>query len=118
MNRPPAPAEIAYLTKHIGEAAALTLIEKRGGTRLYVPAEPNQASALALEIGLPAAQALAREFGGETLKIPLCKFWRMRVYKAEGCSYAVIARRLGTTETTIQRQLSARTNLQPDLPGL
>ena len=106
MTRPPAPAEIAYLTRVIGEAAALLLIETRGGTRLYVPSSPNQGTALALEIGLEAAQALARKFGGETMKVPLCKFWRMRVYQAEGCSYAAIARRLGTTETTIQRWLA------------
>ena len=106
MTRPPAPAEIGYLTRVIGEAAALLLIETRGGTRLYVPSVPNPASALVLDIGPVAALALALEYGGETFKVPLCKFWRMRVYKAEGCSYAVIARRLGTTETTIQRWLA------------
>ena len=42
MTQPPPPAELAWLTDVIGAEAALVLIEKHGGTRLYIPKEPNQ----------------------------------------------------------------------------
>jgi hypothetical protein len=103
---PPPPAELAHLVRLIGADAMLRLIEARGGTRLYVPQVPDDASPIAADIGLEAARALAREYGGETIKVPTCKVWRARVYHARGLSYAKIARRLGCTESTVWRLLA------------
>ena len=116
MSIPAAPAELAPLTSLIGDHAALLLIEAHGGTRLYIA---RRGDALATVIGAQAAAALAAELGGEYLKVPTAKFWRARVYRARGMSYALIARRLGATESSVWRWLNAggdtRRQLEMDL---
>jgi hypothetical protein len=115
----PPPAELAYLTRHIGAAAVLRLIEEAGGTRIDVPkCEPeavNQGHKLARMIGLPAARALVAGLGAGQIKVPLCRWWRARIYRAEGDSYAEIARRLGVTESAVHGYLrAARMTNQPE----
>lgn len=112
-----APAEISWLADLVGAECALLVIELHGGTRLKIPAEPNQGSALALEIGLEPTQRLAAAFGGEQVKVPLLKWWRARVYRAQGMSYAAIARRLGCNEAQVWRYVGpSATGAQLALP--
>lgn len=115
----PPPAELAYLADIIGPAATLRLIEEAGGTRIAIPKSVNQATRLARMLGLDAARALAEWRGGEDVKVPLARHWRVRIYRAEGGSYADIARRLGITERAVHSNLSAArlTTPQPDLFG-
>jgi hypothetical protein len=103
----PPPAELSRIASLIGEAATLRLIEEHGGTRIYVPAKPHQGHPLALTIGLDAARALASDWGGIWLKVPLCRHWRARVYRARGESYRAIAKRLGMDESGVWRILNA-----------
>ena len=121
MTLPAPPAELAFLTDRIGAAATLKLIELHGGTRVHVPKFPNQGVKLAREIGLAEAKALAEIWGGDYLKVPLCKYWRARVYRHGGASYPEIARKLGVTERAVWKYLSdagMTTPPQPDLfPG-
>jgi Homeodomain-like domain len=99
----PPPAEIAYLTQCLGPEATLALIEACGGTRIYVPFNPAPDAPLSAKIGHDAAKALAGVFGGETLKVPSCKFLRARLLRARGHSYPQIALKLGVSETTVWR---------------
>lgn len=108
MTLPRSPAELAWLTDCVGADAALRLIERHGGTRIYVPREVNQGTPLAIEIGLDPARALSVAFGGEIVRIPLAKYWRAWIYRAQGLAYSEIARRLGCTDNTARLMLQAR----------
>jgi predicted DNA-binding protein (UPF0251 family) len=101
----PPPAELRYLAGRIGSLATILIVEARGGTRVKIPKHVNQGSELALVVGLEAARALSHWRGGETVKVPLAKLWRIRLYRAEGLSYTDIARRLCVGESTIHRYL-------------
>lgn len=114
----PPPAELAYLADIIGPAATLRLIEEAGGTRIAIPRTVNQGTRLARMVGLDAARALAGWRGGENVKIPLARHWRIRIYHAEGGSYPAIARKLGITERAVHSNLNAARlteAAQPDL---
>lgn len=117
MTHPAPPAELSWLTDAIGAEALLTLIEKHGGRRVFIPVKPNQGSKLAREIGLKAAQALANLRGGEEIKVPLARPWRVRLYRSRGATWAAIAGRLGITESQVGKLLQAAgaTNRQLDL---
>jgi hypothetical protein len=89
----------------LGKGATLELVEKAGGARLYVPEAPAPESRIAKLVGLPAAQALSKEFAGIAVNIPLAKLWRVSVYRERGMSYADIAIKLCTSETNVHRWL-------------
>ncbi|WP_431281641.1 hypothetical protein ACQW02_19845 [Humitalea sp. 24SJ18S-53] len=99
------PAELAHIADAIGAKATLWLVEEHGGTEIYVPHDPNQGSRLALCIGLDAAKKLAAVRGGEGLRVPLARAWRIHVYADRGDKRSAIARRMGMTESGIWRVL-------------
>jgi len=111
------PAELAFLTDLIGVPATFRLIEMHAGVRVKIPKTVNQGTKLARDIGMEPARLLAARWGGDTLKVPLARYWRARVYRARGLSYSAIARRLGVTEGTVHTLLRAAgmTNQQRDL---
>lgn len=113
----PPPAELAHLARHLSPAALLVLLQEHGGTRLYIPHQPSQASPVAQAVGHEGALALAAAMGGETLKVPLARHWRICCLHAQGLTYGQIAKRLGIGEGAVWRNLNAarRTASQPDL---
>jgi hypothetical protein len=117
VTTPPPPAELAWLTDLVGPAPLLRLIEAHGGTRLYIPKDPNQGMPIARLLGLDQARALAQRCGGDFLKVPLARNWRVRLYRARGDSYPAIARALGITESQVSKILTAAgaTRAQMDL---
>ncbi|MGD9769469.1 MAG: hypothetical protein AB7U62_17680 [Pseudolabrys sp.] len=112
---PPPTDEVRRLVDIVGAEATLALIEAHGGTRFYVPRMPNER--LVAIVGEPGAAALASLLGGEYLKLPLARAWRVLVYQARGLSYPAIARRVGCTEGAVWRTLSRHglTQTQYDL---
>lgn len=116
---PPPPAELAWLSQHLAPPALLALIEAFGGTRIYIPKSPNQASPLTQAIGRDAAAVLAAAYGGELVKVPIARHWQVRCLKGRGLSVNAIARRLRCGEDTVWKHLQAAnlTNLQMDLFG-
>ena len=114
---PPPPAEAAWMTDVIGAEATLLLVERRGGQAMYIPHEVNQASPLAQLLGLDAARALAGSYGGEHRKIPLLRWWRVRVEKARGLTDRAIAAKLVMTEDHVSRLLRARAPAPASTPA-
>jgi len=101
----PSEPNIARLARLVGDGNALTLIERYGGTTIYVPHEAKGEQAITSAIGIAAARALSSEFGGNDLKVPLGRSWRVQVYRTAGCSLSRIARYLTITESTVGKIL-------------
>ena len=117
MTLPRHPAEIDYLVEPLGLDDALRLIEAYGGSRLYVPKMFDPDCKLAQEFGDQMARSMVARWGGDMLKVPSVRWWRILLYRREGMSYAQIARKLGCSETTVWQTLnSAQETKQLQLP--
>ena len=67
------PPTIARIAELIGLQAALRLVEKFGGTRIYIPEElPTPDHVLAKTIGYGEANALCAAFARDWLSVPRC----------------------------------------------
>ncbi|WP_160009814.1 hypothetical protein [Rhizobium sp. 18055] len=89
----------------LGEEGFLKLIEVHGGIRLYIP-KNAPASKLSSEIGSENTARLSNMFSGEYISVPLAREFRANHYRAQGESNAMIARRLGLTESGVERIFS------------
>lgn len=87
----------------LGDAAFVALAEAFGGTRLYVPQTIGEDHEIAQAIGLDAARRLSRRHSPSWIRVPLAREARARHYRAQGLSNAAIARRLGITETGVDK---------------
>ena len=59
----------------LGRENALKLIQRFGGTALYVPHNPDEHHPLTLILGVDGAARLASYYGGENLYLPLGRKW-------------------------------------------
>jgi hypothetical protein len=96
----------------IGGDAADKLIADLGGRRLYIPIAPTSGSTITRSIGLLAALAMARAFGGDRLLIPVnSDHTRRRVrivaMRAEHVSISRIAQELRCTERYVYKVLAS-----------
>ena len=91
------------LIEFLGPDAFLSLIEEFGGLRLYVDREQGENSTIANVIGLCAAQKMAQFYGSSVLRVPLAREFRAIRYRSNGMSYAAIAKKIGVTETSIDK---------------
>jgi hypothetical protein len=103
----------------IGGDAADKLVADLGGRRLYIPIAPTSGSTITRSIGLLAALAMARAFGGDRLLIPVTSdHTRRRVrivaMRAEHVSISRIARELRCTERYVYKVLAL--NRAPENP--
>lgn len=114
---PKPPAEIAFVSDIIGAEATLKFVESFGGITIYIPHEAGEESPLVAAIGFAAAQLLASHLGGERVKVPLLKFWRIVVYRNQGLTYSEIARKVGTAEGVVWQHLSRRGMTGPGKAG-
>lgn len=97
----PTDATILSIAEAIGLEAAFRLVEERGGARIFVP-KKTVGSELARLIGEDAAAAMAREFAGLQIKVPVARVWRVVTYRAAGYSYDRIATRVRCDLTTVR----------------
>lgn len=102
------PRLSAVLLEILGPEDFVRLAEYRGGTRLYVPA--GEGAKLAEAIGTEATRALVDRFAGSYIRVPLAREQRARQYRAAGASNAEIARRLGMSESGVDRLFNAMPN--------
>jgi len=93
---------VAELVGLIGEEGLIRLAEEYAGLRLYIPSDINR-SELLDRVGIEIASKLARRYGPDRIKVPLMRDWRARHYRSAGLSNAQIARKLGVTETAVEK---------------
>ncbi|SDA39340.1 hypothetical protein [Mesorhizobium qingshengii] len=92
----------AELLGLLGADDFLRLVEAFGGTRLYVP-RSGDTTEIAKHLGTAVATKLGNRYSGTYLRVPLAREQRARHYRGIGHSNADIARRLGMTETGVDK---------------
>ena len=97
--------EIEPIVAVIGAEAAFMLVEKRGGTRIYI-ADGAEGQVIANIVGLDAARKLSDHYGRGEFRVPLARRWRILCCRAAGLSYQATALRCGTTENVVWRTLN------------
>ncbi|MBB3963507.1 hypothetical protein [Rhizobium metallidurans] len=99
----------------LGFDGFVRLVEAHGGIRIYVP-QSSDATLLPQEIGIDNAARLCKEFGRSYIRVPLGREHRAHKYRQDGLTNGVIARRLGITETGVEK-LFSRTGVEPKRVG-
>lgn len=112
---PPPTREVAHLVALIGPEATLALVERWGGTRLYLPKSSGSDSELWAVVGADAARYLSERYGREQIEVPGARQWRILVYRGRGMSHAQIARATGCTERTVRRFLGRAAEVEQQL---
>lgn len=98
----------AELRALIGDDDFIRLTERHGGTRLYMPARAQDTAIAGLD---PKSLANLRDrFGGSYIRVPLAREIRARHYRQTAMSNAQIARRLGITETGVDKLFARMDN--------
>lgn len=92
----------AELLDLLGLEDYLRLVEAHGGTRLKIPRFLGDTK-VAREFGADVERQLVERFGGSYVRVPLDRERRARRYREEGMTNAQIARRLGMTETGVDK---------------
>ncbi|NIX75404.1 hypothetical protein [Microvirga terricola] len=112
---PAAPPAVQRLIDLIGEEKILAFIEHFAGQRIYVPRSISEQAEITTIVGAEAALALATEYGGGYLTVPVAREWRVLVYKSQNLSYRYIAKRAGTSEGNVWRILDKNDATQSQL---
>ncbi|MDT8383021.1 MAG: Mor transcription activator family protein [Gammaproteobacteria bacterium] len=101
------PASVQDLVEVIGLAAALVIVEERGGIRLCVPTRVRHDHWLMDGIGAQAFNNLVDMYAGEEIEIPRCHAAMRALREQEivnaGESNSQLARRYGYTERGIRK---------------
>lgn len=104
------PASVQELVEVVGMAAALKIVEERGGIRLCVPTSARDDHWLASHIGMDALKILVEYYRGEEIEIPRCaaalrtiKDRQIAAQAAGGDTNAQLARQYGYTERGIRK---------------
>lgn len=105
-----------HLIQILGEADFVRLCQELGGTRVYIPYKCREGSDLVNAIGAEASEKLSRALAPATIRVPLARRERALHYRAEGLTNPQVARKLGITETGVDKLFGRESNL-PDRPG-
>ncbi|PHP17648.1 hypothetical protein CG471_21745 [Sphingobium sp. IP1] len=108
----------SLLSDILSEDQLIAFAEEFGGTRLYVPCKPStqMGKAIIAAIGEEGFTQLSTFFGQDYIRVPLLIILRANRYRGAGLSNAVIGRRLGMTETGVNKifsNLAAKGELLP-----
>ena len=107
----------------IGDELAGKLIADFGGQRLYIPRAPAPGDLVTSSIGLVAALAMSRTFGGDRIVVPVTndharRRARILAMRADHVSVRRIARQLRCSERHVYKVLAAeprpRRPVRPD----
>ncbi|MCO5065673.1 MAG: hypothetical protein M9924_14840 [Rhizobiaceae bacterium] len=94
------------LRELLGDDAFLRLVDRWGGTRLYI-ANHSVRSQIFEHLGSEASHKLSEEFGRLYIKVPLARKFRAHRYRQEGLPNSAIALKLGMTESGVGRLFEA-----------
>jgi hypothetical protein len=97
----------------LGEDGFVQLTQAFGGTRLYLPYKLDEEHEIAVAVGIDRARRLSRRYAPAVLRIPLAREHRALHYRGQGLSNAEIARKLGITESGVDKLFLRR----PDAPA-
>jgi len=100
------PATLAEMARVTSLTAALAVAARFGGTRLYLPRQPDERSDLVQLIGIRHARALCSNYSGEFIEVPRAAAVLRLVRNSKMCR----AREHGTTVRKLARdfQLTQR----------
>ncbi|GAN97160.1 hypothetical protein Geu3261_0144_032 [Komagataeibacter europaeus NBRC 3261] len=99
------PAQIDWIVADVGEDMALSFVESACGRRIWVPRE-WRGSDLAMTYGEDIARCLSSHYGGEYIKIPICRAWRILMYRKMGLCIDDIAHRAGADRSWVKKVLA------------
>ena len=104
----------------LGDEGAVRLLEKIGGTRVFVPVrvksqDDGKPSKILQFMPYESAVKLSREFGGLAYDVPVGRKFRISHYRAQGLALNDIAKKVGVSRTTVVRILK-RLRLETQRP--
>lgn len=105
-----------HLRAILGDEGFVLLCQELGGTRLYVPHKLADDHEIVQIVGRDAADKLSRELARAQIRVPLARRERALYWRMKGLSAARIARKLGMTETGVDKLFAREADL-PDRPG-
>ncbi len=101
---------LAEIADVIGTPDTIRIIRSYGGSKLVIPKKPTETMLLCQTIGLEQAKLLSKQFGGDTLWIPMLYFrgkgeQRVRISRKLKAGYSVnrIVREEGISDRTVYR---------------
>ena len=100
----------------LGEVAFVHFCQALGGTRVYVPHSLRDENEIVQDVGRDAAEKLSRALAPATIRVPLARRERALYFRSQGLSNPQVARRLGITETGVEKLFDREADL-PDRPG-
>ena len=102
------PGTLRELAEQCGSDVALRLLGEYGGCHVVVPREIHPDHPIALRLGLQAARAICRTYGGEILTIPKGDSARRHIrnesnrhHRRAGSSLRDLARQFNLTERQV-----------------
>ncbi len=108
------PQSLTEVVDAVGLAAALALVERAGGTRVYVPVQFDAGHFLAAWLGETDAARLVENFGGELLIVPRClaamrnvRDRQIRAKRKEGTRVSDLALQYRLTDRQVYTILAA-----------
>jgi DNA-binding transcriptional ArsR family regulator len=116
--KPALPGVLGEISAAAGEAAAISIAARVGGTRVYIPTRLEEDHWLVEAVGREAAQKICAALGGDRHVIPTCgggayKNFRRDIARRvhtldqEGKSAGEIARAVGLTMRAVHRHRAA-----------
>jgi hypothetical protein len=97
----------------LGEDNFIRLVEEHGGTRLFIPIDSSR-SKLPASIGLDNTMRLINLYARSYIKVPVAKEFRALRYREAGLSNSQVARKLGLTESSVEKIFNRARKSKPD----
>lgn len=94
----------------LGDEGAIRLLEKIGGTRVFIPVrvktqDDGKPSKILQFMSYESAVKLSREFGGLAYDVPVGRKFRISHYRAQGLALNDIAQKVGASRRAVARAL-------------
>lgn len=109
------PARLCEIKEIAGPQAALSLAQRYGGASVYVPVKATAGHPLSKLLGMRAAGAISRVYGGDRLEVPKTdsiarqiRGKKIRRRRLEGASISILAAEFNLSRRRILQILAAK----------